>query len=314
LTITAASVAVEADGAAFARSHERRQSRGLYADAPRLPGDDIVDLPHLVRTAFRLETTGLNAEIATGAPREIELEIGPGSKAGFLVERACASPEAGLIGLEIRPKWAVVGDGLLAKVGHTSRARVFCEDARSAMPRLRPDGCVARIYLHFPDPWWKKRHAKRLVMGELFLVEVARLLVPGGELFVQTDIEERANHYARIVTAHEAFEPAGDVNGSPELIDNPYGARTPREHRAIADGLPIHRLRWRRRRTPSTAAVSLAERSGHSSLNTSAGSTRAARIAGMPDAIIDTTQSTAPATTKVHGSVAVTPNNNARIA
>jgi tRNA (guanine-N7-)-methyltransferase len=243
-------------GEAPDRTDEPRRSRGSYADAPRLPGNGIVDLPHLVRTAFRLETAGPSAEVATGTPREIELEIGPGPKAGFLVERAYASPEADLIGLEIRRKWAAVGDGRLAKEGHTGRARVFCEDAMSAMPRIRPDGCVARIYLHFPDPWWKKRHAKRRVIGELFLAEVARLLVPGGELFVQTDVEERADHYGRVVTAHEAFEPAGDVDGSAEVKDNPYGARTPREHRAIADGLPILRLRWRRRRTPSAAAFS----------------------------------------------------------
>jgi tRNA (guanine-N7-)-methyltransferase len=238
---------LEADDRAFARSHEPRRCRGPYADAPRLPGDDIVDLHHLVRTAFRLETAGPHDRVATGRPRQIELDIGPGPNAGFLVERAYASPEADLIGLEIRPKWAVVGDGRLAKEGHTSRARVFCEDARSALPRIRPDGCVARIYLHFPDPWWKKRHTKRLVMGKLFLAEVARLLIPGGELFLQTDIEERAEHYAHLVTAHGAFESAGDVDGSPGLKDNPYGARTPREHRAIAGGLPIHRLRWRRR-------------------------------------------------------------------
>jgi tRNA (guanine-N7-)-methyltransferase len=28
------------------------------------------------------------------------------------------------------------------------------------------------------------------------------------------------------------------------MADNPYGARSPRERRAIADGLPVHRLRF----------------------------------------------------------------------
>ena len=102
-------------------------------------------------------------------------------------------------------------------------------------------------YLHFPDPWWKKRHTKRLVMGDVFLAEVARLLVPSGELFVQTDVEERAELYERVVSAHEAFAPAGDVAGTTRVAENPYGARSPREHRAIADGLPVHRMMWRRR-------------------------------------------------------------------
>jgi tRNA (guanine-N7-)-methyltransferase len=84
-------------------------------------------------------------------------------------------------------------------------------------------------------------------MGDVFLDQVARLLVPGGELYVQTDVEERAELYDRVVTAHEAFEPNGDVAGSARVAENPYGARSPREHRAIADGLPVHRMKWRRR-------------------------------------------------------------------
>ena len=43
------------------------------------------------------------------------------------------------------------------------------------------------------------------------------------------------------------FIPAGDVTGSARLGDHPYVARSPRERRAIADGLPVNRLRWRRR-------------------------------------------------------------------
>ena len=205
------------------------RKRGPYDDAPRLPDGETVDLRTVV------------------AGTELELEIGPGPKAGFLVERALSAPQSGLVGLEIRRKWAAVGDARLAKLGHASRARVFCEDARSALPRIKPDGAVARVYLHFPDPWWKKRHTKRLVMGDVFLNEVARLLTPGGELYVQTDVEERAELYERAVTAHGAFDPAGDTAGSALVAENPYGARSPREHRAIADGLPVHRMLWRLR-------------------------------------------------------------------
>ncbi len=208
---------------------ERKPRPGPYADAPRLPEGETIDLRTL------------------GRGKEIELEVGPGPKAGFLVERAVSAPDALLVGLEIRRKWAAVGDARLAKNGHAGRARVFCEDARLALPRLRPDASVARVFLHFPDPWWKKRHHKRLVMGDVFLDEVARLLARGGELFVQTDVEERAELYEKVVSAHAAFEPAGDVPGSPRIAENPFGARSPREHRAIADGLPVWRMLWRRR-------------------------------------------------------------------
>lgn len=200
-----------------------------YAHAPRLPEGESVDLRSL------------------GKGNHIELEIGPGPKAGFLLERAAAAPEALLVGLEIRRKWATVGDERLAKHGFKEHARVFCEDARQALPRLLPTGGVKRVFLHFPDPWWKKRHQKRLVMGDVFLTEVARLLEPGGELYIQTDVEERAELYANAVGSADAFVPAGDREGSPAIAENPFNARSPREHRAIADGLPVHRMLWRRR-------------------------------------------------------------------
>ncbi|HEY6461816.1 MAG TPA: tRNA (guanine-N7)-methyltransferase [Polyangiaceae bacterium] len=196
-----------------------------YDDAPRLPEGEHVDLRTLVAGDW------------------LEVEVGPG-RGWFLVERAAAEPRAALVGLEIRRKWAAIVDGRLAKRGLGPRARVFAEDAAIALPRVVPDASVRRLYLHFPDPWWKKRHTKRLVMKDAFLSEVARLLEPGGELFVQTDVEDRAAQYAALVALEPRFVPAGDAPGSPALVDHPYVARSPRERRAITDGLPVHRMRW----------------------------------------------------------------------
>jgi tRNA (guanine-N7-)-methyltransferase len=199
-----------------------------YDDAPRLPDGERVDVRTLVTGAW------------------IELEIGPG-RGGFLFERAAAAPEAGLVGLEVRRKWAAIVDARLAKHGLSRRARVFAEDAKLALPRLAPDGAVRRVFLHFPDPWWKKRHEKRLVMGERFVEEVERLLEPGGELFVQTDVEERAERYESELGLAKRLAPAGDAEGGARVAENPFGARSPREKRAIADGLPVYRLLYRRR-------------------------------------------------------------------
>jgi tRNA (guanine-N7-)-methyltransferase len=200
-----------------------------YARAARLPEGDVVSVVDLLP-----------------GPGPIEIEIGPG-RGGFLFERAAARPAARLVGLEIRLKWAALVDERLSKRGLGGRARVFNADAREALPRLRPDASVSAFFLHFPDPWWKKRHEKRLVMGGALLDEMARLLVDGGEIFLQTDVEERAELYEAHFAGSPTIEPAGDALPSPRLAENPYGARSPREHRAIADGLPVHRLRYRRR-------------------------------------------------------------------
>jgi tRNA (guanine-N7-)-methyltransferase len=195
-----------------------------YADAPRLP-EGVVDVRSLV----------------TG--RSYELEIGPG-RGGFVFERAEEAPDAALIGLEVRLKWAAVVDGRLAKHGLSPRARVFAEDAKHALTRLEPDGVFTRVFVHFPDPWWKKRHAKRILIDAGLLGQIIRLLAPGGELYVQTDVAERAAEYEALVSGEPLLMAAGDSAGSPRLADNPYAARSPRERRALADGLPVHRLRW----------------------------------------------------------------------
>src|SRR5262249_29172073 len=103
---------------------------------------------------------------------------------------------------------------------------------------------VSRVFVHFPDPWWKKRHHKRLVVGTPLLDELARVLVPGGDVFVQTDVEERAAGYEALFDAHARFAPHGD---GARVEAFPFSARSPRERRALSDGLPIFRLRYRSR-------------------------------------------------------------------
>ncbi|HKO50638.1 MAG TPA: tRNA (guanine-N7)-methyltransferase [Polyangiaceae bacterium] len=194
-----------------------------YEHAPRLPEGEQID-PRLL--------------VGAGAS-PIEIEIGPG-RGGFVFERLAADPEVFMLGLEIRRKWATIVDDRVRERGLSSRARVLAEDARSAFPRF-PAACARAVFVHFPDPWWKKRHAKRLVVTSELLPQLCRVLVPGGALFIQTDVEDRANEYAalvasepRLVPQHPGFE-----------AENPYNARSPREHRAIADGLPIYRLHYR---------------------------------------------------------------------
>jgi len=200
-----------------------------YAHAPRFPEGQVT----------------IDELVAGTGP--FEIEIGPG-RGGFLFERSEARPDVRIVGLEIRLKWSALVDERLRKQGKGARARALNVDAREALSRLGPDGSVSVVYLHFPDPWWKKRHEKRLVMGPGLLDSIARLLGPEGELFVQTDVEERAAQYEEQIAAHGAFEPAGDAAGSPRLAENPYEARSPREKHAIADGLPVHRMRYRKRR------------------------------------------------------------------
>lgn len=195
-----------------------------YANAPRLPEQGPIDPRTLV-----------------SANAGVELEIGPG-RGGFVFERLAVSPDIAMVGLEIRRKWASVVDERLRASGFGERARVFAEDASVVVPRF-VDSCVTHVYVHFPDPWWKKRHHKRRVVTPEFVRQAERVLQPGGMLLLQTDVLDRADAFAALLRSSGKLVPVGeDVT----VEDHPFVARSPRERRAMADGNPIARLLYRR--------------------------------------------------------------------
>lgn len=199
-----------------------------YADAPTLPAVGPVDVSTLTRSSLPLE-----------------IEIGPG-RGAFILERAAETSTVAVVGLEIRYKWAKIVDDRLTRVGFGDRARVYAADARFLLPRLQPDASVTRFYVHFPDPWWKKRQQKRLVVTPTFVREMVRLLVPEGTVFVQTDVLERGEQYETLLSSMEGLLPDGDETGSPMMSETPWRAKSNRERRVMAAGLVPARLRFRK--------------------------------------------------------------------
>jgi len=167
----------------------------------------------------------------------LELDIGFG-RGQSLFERAEAAPGSRIVGIEVKSKWVYKVQQRLEKDG-VSNVQVLCGDAREILERAGPRGIVDKVALHFPDPWWKKRHQKRRVIGEPLLVELRRLMRPGGELFIQTDVEDRAELYLQQLREVEGFTLVADDGF---VDDNPFSARSNREHRAIEDGLPVWRI------------------------------------------------------------------------
>ena len=201
-----------------------RRAVDPYAEAPRLPEGEGIDPSQLL-----------------AAQTAVELEIGPG-RGGFILERLQRS-SARIFGLEIRRKWATLVDRRIAGLGLSGRGRVFAEDARLALPRLLP-ASLSRVYVHFPDPWWKKRHQKRLLASAEFAEQMARVLVPGGEFFAQTDVPARAQLFLDLFSLRPEFEL---LHQEKWASDPDFGARSPRERRALEDQLPIYRVHLRRR-------------------------------------------------------------------
>src|SRR5262249_52515185 len=64
-----------------------------------------------------------------------------------------------------------------------SNIRVHMGDARDVLPRVAA-ATLSAAYVLFPDPWPKLRHHKRRFIQRATLDQLARLIVPGGELRV----------------------------------------------------------------------------------------------------------------------------------
>ncbi len=176
--------------------------------------------------------------------REVELEIGC-AEAQFLFERAAQDDSRLYIGLEIR-------DALVDSVNLESRARevpvhaVFC-NANNHLQDLLPPASVRRVFLNFPDPWFKKRHRKRRMIDEKLARDIHTILEPGGELFFQSDVWELALDTMDILERCDELYENRAGEWSFWKRGNPYGARSWRESHCLEHGLPIWRIWYTRR-------------------------------------------------------------------
>jgi tRNA (guanine-N7-)-methyltransferase len=126
------------------------------------------------------------AVFGTGHP--VELEIGSG-KGLFLASAGNQNPAHNFLGIELSRKYARLAAERVVRRG-IGNVRVWPGDARAVLARLVPDASVRAVHIYFPDPWWKKRHRKRRVFTGALLASVVRVLEPGGEFHVATDVEE----------------------------------------------------------------------------------------------------------------------------
>lgn len=175
--------------------------------------------------------------------RPVELEIGC-ADAQFLFERAALDGARQYVGLEIREDLTRIVNRRARALGAPVHA-VFCQ-AQLHMTDLFPTGSVERIYINFPDPWFKRRHHGRRMVDEALASGIAAVARPGADVFVQSDVWDIALDAMATFERDDRF-----VNLAGEWTfwrgGNPYGVRSWREQNAEETGLAIWRILYRRR-------------------------------------------------------------------
>ena len=114
---------------------------------------------------------------------------------------ACEVFEAGLCSLLSR----LVPEGGEAHAPVPRNLRLWEGDARVLL-RALPDACLDRVFLLFPDPWPKARHAKRRFVHPDQVALVARVLAPGGTWRVATDDPTYQNWVEEVMAAQSLFD------------------------------------------------------------------------------------------------------------
>lgn len=175
--------------------------------------------------------------------RRIELEIGC-AEAQFLFERAAREPDRIYVGLEIREVLVDEVNERARRTGLPVQA-VFCH-ANHHLTDLFAPGSVDRVFVNFPDPWFKRRHRKRRMLGVELARDIHTVLASAGELLFQSDVWAIALDAMGVLDAREDLFVNLAGPWSFWRDGNPYGVRSWREQHCEAAGLPIWRLFYRK--------------------------------------------------------------------
>ena len=106
---------------------------------------------------YRDETLYLDELFGRDAPRVLDIGTGMGET---ILELARENPENDYLAVEVhRPG---IGRLLYGIAEHQlSNIRVINHDVVDVINRQVPEESLTSVYIHFPDPWPKKRHHKR---------------------------------------------------------------------------------------------------------------------------------------------------------
>jgi tRNA (guanine-N7-)-methyltransferase len=182
------------------------------------------------------------------APKAVELEdlfedptkpllIDLGCARGrFILRMAEADPSWNYLGVEIREPLVDEANRIASECRFGNLHYVFC-NAMLWLDRLIeriPAGRLQMVTIQFPDPWFKKKHAKRRMVNRELIDAVMERLADGGRIFVQTDIEFLAEEMFDLFRSNERLKEF-------PIEANPFPVKTEREKAVEAKSLPVYR-------------------------------------------------------------------------
>ena len=103
----------------------------------------------------------------------------------FITEEALKNKNESFIGVEI-----LNSDFYIAlrrfNSANLNNAKAVYYDARAILNRFKPNS-IKRVYLNFPEPWFKQKKIKHSVLTQKTAKKIETLLEVGGEFVIMTD-------------------------------------------------------------------------------------------------------------------------------
>jgi tRNA (guanine-N7-)-methyltransferase len=173
-----------------------------------------------------------------GRPLWLEVGFGGGE---HLVHMAARYPEVGIIGCEPFVNGVAMLLGKIRSAG-VENLRIHPGDVRDLFDVL-PDGAVAKCFLNYPDPWPKARHHRRRFVTRGYLGALARVMAPGAEFRVATDIPDYVRQTLEEVPV-AGFDLVGQAGAGGAWAD---WVSTRYEQKALREGRVPHYLTFVRK-------------------------------------------------------------------
>lgn len=165
----------------------------------------------------------------------LHLDIGCG-RGRFLLKMAEIEPSRNFLGVEIREPLVEEANRIKDEKGLFNLHYEFC-NAMLALGKLFenfPKDVLQAVTIQFPDPWYKKKHAKRRMVRDDLAETIIKHLKVAGEIFVQTDVDFLAEE---MFAVFRDFENLREI----EISENPFAVKTEREISVEERELPIYR-------------------------------------------------------------------------
>ena len=216
-------------GLGWRNFYGRRHGKALKGSQRAWLAEDLAALlPGPVSRSENPERRPLDLSARFGE-RPVWLEIGFGG-GEHLVHQAARNPDVAVIGCEPFINGVAMLLGRIRAAGVTNLA-VHPGDARDLMDIL-PEASIERAFLLYPDPWPKRKHHRRRFVTTEHLVPLARMLAPGAEFRIATDIPDYARQALREVPRCGFTETATDRETPwPDWTRTRYEAKALREGR-----------------------------------------------------------------------------------